>query len=64
MDKFKSRIQLLSLLSIFFIYSAIKELISNNMSGFIIWIMISLLYIISLTILYFIIKKGQKEKKI
>jgi len=64
MDKFKSRIQLLSLLSIFFIYSAIKELVSNNMSGFIIWIMISLFYIISLAILYFIIKKGQKEQKI
>lgn len=64
MDKLRSRIQLLSLLSIFFIYSAIKGLLSNNSGEFFMWLLITVVYIISLATLYFIIKNWQKEQKI
>jgi uncharacterized sodium:solute symporter family permease YidK len=64
MDKLRSRIQLLTLLSIFFIYSAIKGLLNNNLTEFFMWLLITIVYIISLIILYFVIKNWQKEQKI
>ena len=59
MDKLKSRVQLLSLFIIFFIYKAIAGIIYNNYSEFVFWFMFSIVYAISLTILYFAFKKRQ-----
>jgi len=61
MDKLKSRVQLLSLLIIFFIYKAIAGIVDNNYSEFVLWFMFSIFYAISLTILYFAFKKRQIE---
>ncbi len=59
MDKLKSRVQLLSLFIIFFIYKAIAGIVDNNFSEFVFWFMFSIVYAISLTILYFTYKKRQ-----
>ena len=59
MDKIKSRVQLLSLFIIFFIYKAIAGIIDNNFSEFVFWFMFSIVYAISLMILYFAFKKRQ-----
>ena len=61
MDKLKSRVQLLSLFIIFFIYKAIAGIVDNNYSEFVLWFMFSIVYAISLTILYFAFKKRQIE---
>jgi len=60
MEKLQKQIQLLALIIIFPIYRAISALISNNYPEFILWILISILYAISLVILYFVFKKRQK----
>ena len=60
MEKLKSQIQLLSLITIFFIYRAISALFFNNYPEFIFWILISILYALSLVILYLFFKKRQK----
>jgi uncharacterized membrane protein len=57
MDKLKSRVQLLSLFIIFFIYKAIVGIIENDYSEFVLWFMFSIVYAISLMILYFAFKK-------
>ena len=62
MDKLRFRIQLLSLLSIYFIYRAIAGLISKDLNEFTLWLLITFAYIISLIILYFVIKRWQKEE--
>jgi len=59
MDKLKSRVQLLSLFIIFFIYKVIAAIVDNNFSEFVLWFMFSIVYAISLTILYFVFKKRQ-----
>ncbi len=60
MDKIKSRIQLLSLFSIFFIYKFIMGYINDEPNEVVIWGMITLVYLISLMILFFISKNNQK----
>lgn len=60
MDKLKSRVQLLSLFIIFFIYKAIVGIIENDYSEFVLWFMFSIVYAISLMILYFAFKKKGK----
>ncbi len=64
MDKVKSRILLLSLFSIFFIYKAIMGVIENNVNEIILWSSFTIIYIISLTIAYLVFKRYEKEKKI
>jgi hypothetical protein len=59
MDKLKSRVQLLSLFIIFFIYKAIAGIVDNNYSESVLWFMFSIVYAISLMILYFAFKKRQ-----
>jgi len=60
MEKLKSNIQLLSLLIIFFIYRAISALTFNNDAEFMLWFLVSILYAISLIILYMVLKRRQK----
>jgi len=61
MDKLKSRVQLLSLFIIFFIYKAIAGIVESNYSEFVLWFMFSIVYAISLTILYIALKKRQLQ---
>ena len=60
MEKLQKQIQLLSLIIIFPIYRAISAIIVNNYPEFILWFLISILYAISLIILYMVFKKRQK----
>ena len=64
MDKIRSTIRLLALFSIFFIYKAIMGVVENNMNEIILWSLITIIYIVSLTIAYFVVKRWEKEKKI
>jgi len=64
MDKVRSGIRLLALFSIFFIYKAITGIIENNTNEVILWSLITVVYIISLVILYFVVKNWEKEQKI
>jgi len=57
MDRIKSAIRLLALFSIFFIYKAIMGILNRNNNEVMLWSLITLIYIISLVILYFIIKR-------
>ncbi len=63
-NKLRFRIQLLSLLSIFFIYKAIEASFSKNPNDVMLWSLITVVYVISLIIMYFVIKNWQKEAKI
>jgi hypothetical protein len=61
MDKLQKQIQLLALIIIFPIYRAISAIVLNNYPEFILWIIISIIYAISLVILYLVFKKRQKN---
>ncbi|KKM82944.1 hypothetical protein LCGC14_1314370 [marine sediment metagenome] len=63
MDNVRSVIRLLALFSIFFIYKAIQALLSNNMNDITLWVLITIVYVISITILFFVVKKLEKENK-
>jgi len=63
-NKLRFRIQLLSLLSIFLIYKAIEASFAKNPNDVMLWSLITVVYAISLTIMYFVIKNWQKEAKI
>ena len=58
MNKIQQRIQLLSLLSIFFIY---RIIVAKNTEEFSLWFMITLVYLISLVIMW-VVFRGYKEK--
>ena len=60
MDNVRSVIRLLALFSIFFFYKAIEALLSKNMNAISLWVMISLVYVISITILFFVAKRLEK----
>lgn len=64
MDKIRSTIRLLALFSIFFIYKVITGVIENNSNEIIIWSLITIVYMISLVIMYFFIRLREKEQKI
>ncbi|MFX1573737.1 MAG: hypothetical protein ACFFB0_13385 [Promethearchaeota archaeon] len=64
MNKVSSGIRLLTLFSIFFIYKAIAGIFENNTNEVILWSLIAVIYMISLVILYFVVKNWEKEQKI
>ncbi|MBY9016940.1 MAG: hypothetical protein KGD68_14720 [Candidatus Lokiarchaeota archaeon] len=61
MDKVRSRIQLLSLLTIFFIYRAISAIMYNDVPEFTLWFLISIVYSLSLIILYLAFRQREKR---
>ncbi|MHA1488176.1 MAG: hypothetical protein ACTSRI_00560 [Promethearchaeota archaeon] len=61
MSKLKSQIQLLALLSLFFIYKIIMGFLSSDTNEIILWVMITFVYLISLLILFFVVKNWQKR---
>ncbi len=64
MDKTRSVIRLLALFSIYFIYKAITGAIHNNNNEIFLWSLITILYIVSLIVLYFVVKRWETEKNI
>ena len=64
MDKIRSSFRILALFSIFFIYKVITGVIENNSNEIIIWSLITIVYMISLVIMYFFIRLREKEQKI
>jgi uncharacterized sodium:solute symporter family permease YidK len=64
MDKTKSAIRLLALISIFFIYKAIMGAIENNSNEMILWSLITVIYLVSLVIMYFVAERWQKSQEI
>jgi hypothetical protein len=63
MDKLRSRIQLLALVSIFFIYRTIMGVINSNSNEVVIWSLITIVYIASLIVAYFVLTRWEKEQK-
>ena len=61
MENLKSRITLLDLFSIVFIYKVIGGIISNNLNEITLWTMITFVYIFSLVVAFFVMKKFKKE---
>jgi len=64
MDKPRSAIRLLALFSIYFIYKAIMGAINKNNNEIILWLLITIVYFVSLIILYFVVKRWETENKI
>lgn len=64
MDKVRSTIRLLALFSFFFIYKAVMGAIDNNSNEVVIWSLITIVYVISLVIAYFVLTRWEKEQKI
>ena len=60
MNKYRSRVQLLSLFSIFFIYRAISSFLEENIIEFYIWLLITIVYLLTLVVLYFVLKRSSK----
>lgn len=63
MKNLQNRIRLLSLLSIFFIYRAIIYYLERKTDLFSIWLMIGIVYIISILIMQFIAQRLEKNQK-
>jgi len=61
MDKLRSTIRLLAIFSIFFIYKTIEGVIKNNSNEVVLWSLITVVYVISLVIAYFVITRWEKE---
>lgn len=62
MDKIKSAIRLFALFTIFFVYKAIMGAIENNPNEIILWSLITVIYVVSLIILYFVAKRWEKNQ--
>jgi uncharacterized sodium:solute symporter family permease YidK len=64
MNKISSAIRLLGLFSIFFIYKTIMGVIENNPNEAFLWLLITIIYIVSLVILYFVTKRWEGQQKV
>ena len=60
MDKLQKQFQLLALIVIFPIYRTISAIFYNNSLEIILWAVFSIIYAVSLVILYKVMKKRQK----
>ena len=64
MDRIRSTVRLLALFSIFFIYKAIMGVIESNPNELILWSLITIVYLVSLIIVYFVIKRWEEQQTI
>jgi uncharacterized sodium:solute symporter family permease YidK len=64
MNKISSAIRLLALFSIFFIYKTIMGVIENNPNEAFLWLLITIIYIVSLVILFFVTKRWEGQPKL
>ncbi|MFW9826474.1 MAG: hypothetical protein ACFFEY_02520 [Candidatus Thorarchaeota archaeon] len=62
MDKTKSAIRLLALFTIYFVYRAIMGAIENNSIEIILWSMITVIYVVSLIIMYIVANRWEKNQ--
>ena len=60
-DKWSRRLQLLSLLSIFFIYKALESVSKNDAIGIGFWGIFSILYLITIIIALYVRRTTQKR---
>jgi len=63
MDKLTQRMQLLWLLSIYFIYRIIRAFIENKSDEMILWTLFLIIYIISLIIMLFVVNNWKKREE-
>ena len=61
MSKIQSTIRLLALFSFFFIYKTIMGVIEDKTNEIVLWSLITMIYVISLDIAYFVSTKWEKE---
>ena len=61
MPNLQSRMRLLSLFTIFFVYMAISSLFSSDLPGFYIWLILTIVYILSLLVFYIVYKKNKQD---
>lgn len=64
MEKIGSYLRLLALFSAFFIYKAIMGAIEIKPNEVILWSLITIIYIVSLIIVYFVMKRWKDQKNI
>ncbi|MFX0022441.1 MAG: hypothetical protein ACFE9S_08935 [Candidatus Hermodarchaeota archaeon] len=64
MNKISSAIRLLGLFSIFFIYKTIMGVIENNPNEVFLWFLITIIYIISIVILYFVSRRWEGHQNL
>ena len=62
MDRIKSGIRLLALFSFFFVYKAIMGAIENSATEVTFWLLITIVYIVSLIVAYFVIARWEKQQ--
>ena len=60
-DKWSRRLQLLSLLSIFFIYKAFESMANNDAIGMSFWGMTAIVYLFLIIIALLVRRKSQKQ---
>ena len=63
-EKWSRRLQILSLLSIFFIYKTLESTVDNNAIGISFWGMMTIVYLISITIALFVLRKYREQDKL
>ena len=59
MDTWSSRIRLLFLLTILFVWFLIREILENNLNMVIFWGIFTIIYIVSLAIFYYFLKRSE-----
>ena len=64
MDKLTLRIQLLWLLSIYFIYRIIRAFIESKSDEMILWSLFLIFYVISLVIMMFVVNNWKKREEL
>ena len=62
MDKLTQRMQLLWLLSIYFIFRIIRSFVENKSDEMILWTLFLIIYIISLIIMMFVVYNWKKRE--
>lgn len=63
MDSIKSGFRLLALFSVFFVYKIIMGIIENNPNEATLWSLITIIYVVSLSIAYFVFTRWEKRKE-
>ena len=64
MEKLNSRLTLLALFSIFFIYKTFDAAVLNNPNEATFWFLFTVMYLISLLVAFIVMKKLKKEQKV
>ena len=63
-EKWSRRLQLLSLISIFFVYKTLESTVNNDAFGISFWGMMTIVYLISIVIALFVLRKNREQDKL